>query len=121
MHIAQSFYKNIISCASLCYCTSPHFVINQGIRQGCPISPLLLVAELKGIEFAEQTFIISQLTDDTCMFLKDKSKIPVILNTLKLFSHASGLSVNQNKREIMTVHYFDILNICGRVGKKKIS
>ncbi len=47
------------------------------------------------------TLTISQLADDTCLFLKNKDQVPVILEALKLFSDASGLSVNHSKREIM--------------------
>ncbi len=46
-------------------------------------------------------------------FPKDKRQVPIILEALKLFSHASGLSVNQTKSEIMTIHHSDISDVCG--------
>lgn len=100
----QTLYKDINSNVSLSNGTSPRFVIERGIRQGCPISPFLflLVAELlnlyivhcsniEGIQITDRTILISQLADDTCIFLEDKRQVPIILETLKLFSDASGL------------------------------
>ncbi|MGL4561575.1 MAG: RNA-directed DNA polymerase [Brevinema sp.] len=129
----QTLYKNINSNVSLSNGTSPRFVIGRGIRQGCPISSFLflLVAELlnlyivhcsniEGIQIADRTILISQLADDTCIFLKDKKQVPIILETIKLFSDASGLSVNQSKSEIMTIHHSNIPDVCGIKIKQKV-
>ncbi len=131
--IVQTFYKNINSNVSLVNGVSPRFVISRGIRQGCPISHFLfvLVAEflnifithcldVQGILVAEHTFLISQLANDTCLFLKDEKQVPVILDALNLFSNASGLSVNRNKSEIMPVHSLDIDQIEGIEVKKSV-
>lgn len=56
---------------------------------------------------------VSQLADDTCLFLKNKDQVPVILEALKLFSDASGLSVNQSKSEIMAIHQLEDSCISG--------
>lgn len=129
----QTLYKDITSNVSLSSGTSPRFAIGRGIRQGCPISPFLflLVAELlnlytvncsniEGIQIIDRTILISQLADDTCIFLKDKRQVPIILEALKLFSHASGLSVNQTKSEIMTIHHSDISDVCGIKVKQTV-
>lgn len=133
MKTVQTLYKNITSNVSLSSGTSPRFVIGRGIRQGCPISPFLflLVAELlnlytinclniEGIKIADRSILISQLADDTCLFLKDKGQVPTILQALKLFSLASGLSVNQSKSEIMTVHHSDMSDVCGIKVKQTV-
>ena len=129
----QTLYKDINSNVSLSSGTSPRFVIERGSRQGCPISPFLflLVAELlnlyivncsniEGIQIADRTILTSQLADDTCIFLKDKRQVPIILEALKLFSDASGLSVNQSKSEIMTIYHSAIPDICGIKVKEKV-
>ncbi len=105
--IVQTFSQNINSNVSLANGVSPRFVTSRCIRQGCPISPFLFVfvaqflnififhcLDVQGILVEELTFIISQLADDTCLFLKDEKQVPVILDALNLFSNASGFSVN---------------------------
>ncbi len=112
----RTLYNGIDSCVSIASGTSPRFSVGRGIRQGCPISPFLflLAAELlslhikhsniEGINIGGNTLIISQLADDTCLFLKNDSQVSAQLNELILFSKASGLVVNSNKSEILYVH-----------------
>ncbi len=76
--------------------------------------------DVQGILVAEHTFLISQLADDTCLFLKDEKQVPVILDALNLFSNASGLSGNRNKSEIMPVHSLDIDQIEGIEVKNSV-
>ncbi|MGL5973487.1 MAG: reverse transcriptase domain-containing protein [Oscillospiraceae bacterium] len=126
----RTLYNGINSCVSLTSSTSPRFAVGRGIRQGCPISPFLflLAAELlslhiknspiEGIKIVEKTLIISQLADDTSLFLRDESQIPVALSILDLFSKASGLVVNPKKSEILFVHDTDKTLVCGISVKK---
>ena len=48
--------------------------------------------------------IISQLADDTTIFLKNKEQIPLALDTIKLFSQASSLHLNLDKCELKSIH-----------------
>ena len=74
------------------------FHIERGIRQGCPLSVylFLLVAEtlanklrenkeIKGISIGDSEVKISQLADDTTIFLSDINSIKLVLNTLNNF------------------------------------
>lgn len=76
----------------------------RGIRQGCPVSPYLFVIEsqlftsyllnssLQGINIANNHILISQLADDTTLFLSS-SQIPVAIDYIKVFSKVSGLTL----------------------------
>uniref|UniRef100_A0A8C6K9W5 Reverse transcriptase domain-containing protein n=1 Tax=Nothobranchius furzeri TaxID=105023 RepID=A0A8C6K9W5_NOTFU len=110
------FYTDINSCVSLLEGTCPRFRVERGIRQGCSISPLLFIvatellaitvinSNIKGLDINNHKLIISQLADDTTVFLKNKEQIPLALDTIKIFSDASGLRLNLDKCELMSIH-----------------
>ncbi len=86
------------------------FEIDRGIRQGCPISAFLflVVAQvlsnminqypIKGIAIHERQIKISQLADDTTIFLGDSSEVPLALNIINDFSK---LNLSLSKCEIL--------------------
>ena len=64
--------------------TSRYFSLKSGIRQGCPLSALLFIIavevlaigirnsnEVIGVTLNNKQFKITQLADDTTLFLKD--------------------------------------------------
>ena len=87
----------------------------RGIRQGCPCSSLTFVLcveimanqlrnnGIKGIEIKLEgkthKLIISQLADDTTLFLKSKEEIKKALNIIETFGTYSGLKLNKTKTE----------------------
>ena len=88
----------------------------RGIRQGCPCSSIIFVTaveimanklrnnnNIKGIEIKlngkTHKLIISQLADDTTLFLKSKEEILNALNIIEIFGSFSGLKLNKNKTE----------------------
>lgn len=119
-NIIEMFYKGITNTVIVNMFTSQRFSIRRGVRQGCPISPFLfiLVTELlslsimhnqnfKGISIFDKEVKISQLADDTTLFLKDKSQLSIAIQIIKQFSCASGLKLNLSKCEIMSLHKCD--------------
>uniref|UniRef100_A0A671UBE6 Reverse transcriptase domain-containing protein n=1 Tax=Sparus aurata TaxID=8175 RepID=A0A671UBE6_SPAAU len=115
--IVCMFYRDIYSSVLINLNTSKRFQINRGVRQGCPISPFLflLVTELlsisivnnekfEGISIFGRELQISQLADDTTLFLKDKNQLLNIIILINQFSHASGLRLNVSKCEILSLH-----------------
>lgn len=111
----RTLYKNGTSSVKLQFGTSPRFSVSCGIKQGCPISPyLFLIASqllalhisnsaLQGISVADRQIKISQLADDTTLFLREASQIPLSIELIKDFSKASGLYLNLRKCELMAI------------------
>ncbi len=111
------FYNIINSSVVIHFNTSNRFDILCGVRQDCPISPFLFVLvtellslsivqnlELEGISVLGREMKISQLADDTTLFLKDESQVSKALDLIYNCSCASGLKLNVSKCEIMPVH-----------------
>ena len=97
---------------------SKSFFMERGVRQGCPISPLLfiLTAELfaanvradkniKGISspFCKRPVKIRMYADDFTFFLSNLVDYREILSKIKLFSVFSGLQINKNKSFAMSL------------------
>ncbi len=89
--------------------------MSRGVRQGCPVSPYLFLiaaqllttflsdSQLQGINIADKHICISQLADDTTLFLKNYLQIPIALDLINVLSKASGLSLNLYKCELLPI------------------
>lgn len=105
------FYNNIESCVTNNGFFSERFQLGRGVRQGDPLSPYLfiLAAEIltqaltnnkniKGIKIDNSEFLISQLADDTTLYLEnDEISFKTCINILDKFSMTSGLKINYTK------------------------
>ena len=89
------------------------FYTCRGIQQGCPISALLflLVVEtlankmrmehnIPGIKINAKEIKITQLADDTTLFLLNDNALSNAFNMLDKFYSCSGLKLNKSKTEI---------------------
>jgi len=61
------------------------------------------------------------LADDTTLFLKDAGEIPLALKIVHTFSKASGLYLNINKCELMSLKNRNLLSICNIPIKDEIT
>jgi hypothetical protein len=92
------------------------FKISQGVRQGCPVAPYLFlivgeilnecikrevsVGRIRGIRLpgSEEQQILSPYADDSSLTVAgEEDSVVQTVDTLDLFSRASGLWINQDK------------------------
>ena len=114
--------KTILSNRKSCVKNGGHlssfFNVNCGVKQGCPIAPLLFVlgAELLaqniiqddsivGVQYplSESQTKVLQFADDTTFFCKQEIDIREILSRIKLFGEFSGLKINRGKCSVMVM------------------
>jgi hypothetical protein len=112
----ETLYNNIQTCVINNGWTSEIFKNTRGNRQGCPLSALLFVisVEIMALRLRENKNIngikvkiddkahiikISQLADDTTLFVSSKTDIALAMNEIEIFGSFSGLILNRNKTE----------------------
>ena len=109
-HWVHILYHNITSQVKVNGYLSDPFSLHQGVRQGCPLSPLLYVLyaevlaenirqdpHITGISIHDVTCTVSQYADDTTLFLKNDASIIALHNLLAVFQTATGAIVNPDK------------------------
>ncbi len=128
----RTLYCNANSSIKLKHGTSSRFDIKRCICQGCPISPYLFLlaaqlladhvkqSNLTGISIAGREVIISQLADDTTLFLKNSDQVAVALGVIDAFSKISGLHLNISKYELLSIMDCTISSICNILVKEKV-
>ena len=99
---------------------SEAFMVERGIRQGCPFSPLAFIIgieylaikirsnqRIKGVILesanSDNINVIKTLlyADDVTLFLKDTQDLEIVLEILEQFKYISGLHINKRKTEAM--------------------
>ena len=107
-------YNNVSSCVLNNGFASELFLVERGVRQGCPLSGLLLVigieilareikndTGIKGINVGEKEIKVSLYADDTTVFVRDLDSVYHLLTLFDKFKNLSGLEINTTKSEGM--------------------
>ena len=113
VHWVDLFYCDVQSSVNVNGYVSPFFSLSRGVRQGCPLSPLLyvLVAEVLACNIRANPCItglslpgssqplspISQYADDTSLVLSSDASIKASFETYALFERGSGSKLNLSK------------------------
>ena len=126
----EILFKNRTACIKNGGHISRFFEVRRGVRQGCPIAPLIFLLaveilalkiiqspKIKGIKLPNGEIIkILLFADDTTFLVKNLIDIREILSRLKEFSVFSGLLLNNKKSFLMftnnkIIHGYEELNI----------
>ena len=108
----RTFYSNAFSCVINNGFTSNYFSINQGVRQGGPLSPLLFILSLEvlacsirqneniqGIKIGKEEVKLTIFADDMSCFLKNESSYEHLICSLEDFSVFPCLKVNTERTD----------------------
>ena len=110
-----NIYSNDIACIKISEHITPSFLANQGVKQGCILSPtffnifladfqrLVETNECNPVTLEEGTLLSCLIwADDILLMSKSKSGMDNMLSALKSFSEDNGMTLNIKKTKVMT-------------------
>lgn len=109
-----NMYSNDIACVKIADSISPSFIANQGVKQGCILSPTLFNIFLSDIQSVTETAECDPLqikeninisciiwADDILLMSKTEEGLKNMLSALKEYSDENGMSINMKKTQTM--------------------
>ena len=112
-------YNDISSCTMNNGHASDFFSVRCGVRQGCPLSPLLFIIcieilslfirndeRIEGIHVYNSNIRVSLYADDVTIYLKSERDLRRIIQILDSFKILSGLTMNRDKSELIALGYY---------------
>jgi hypothetical protein len=104
--------SNTLSCAVVNGFCSPFYVCDAGVRQGCPLAPLMylfagqaLLCHLRkrgvGIDLAGQRFVAAQYADDVEPLLPDEGAVASFVAGMDVYGDATGQRMQPSKSKLL--------------------
>jgi hypothetical protein len=103
---------NTLSCAVVNGFQSAFYVCDAGVRQGCPLAPLMylfagqaLLCHLRkrgvGIDLAGERFVATQYADDVEPLLPDDSSVSAFVSDMEVYGDATGQRMQPAKSKLL--------------------
>ena len=110
-NIIRSIYSNDMACIKMNNQCTKSFVVNQGVRQGCVLSPLLFnlfLADLpKRLNLVQEKLKVDNIelnsllwADDIVLFSKNEEKLTEMINVLESYCKENKLTINEKKNKM---------------------
>lgn len=105
-------YTEVYSAVSVNGFLTEYFPVTRGVRQGCPLSPLLYILAMESLACAVRTdpgidgfplpcgnrrVKLSQYADDTSCLVASDSSLVALFNLFARYERASGAKLNRDK------------------------
>uniref|UniRef100_A0A2D4EPT8 Reverse transcriptase domain-containing protein n=1 Tax=Micrurus corallinus TaxID=54390 RepID=A0A2D4EPT8_MICCO len=95
---------------------TPNIEIGKGVRQGCPLSPLLFIFSLeilhrrirsnpniKGLTIKKEEFKLQAFADDMVFFIEDPLETgEYLMKELERYGEVAGLKINKQKTKLLS-------------------
>ena len=111
--VLVNMYSNDVACVKIADSITPSFIANQGVKQGCILSPTLFNIFLSDIQAVFETEgcdpVIQGIrnisciiwADDILLLSKTEGGLQTMLSSLKTYADENGMTINTKKTKTM--------------------